>query len=203
MLVAVPSPNGPTPLPIRATLQVVNQQFNGRSSTGILSCALPLAVVEARLRYCAHLLPRLLPPVVVPPPSCPPLAPSWRMIGLIMSALTRLRLLKVRSISTCPSVPSSSECISVCAYVCVRVRCCSCDCGRVSVMVPRTVVQCASPSRPLPRQHILFERPFWLLLRYLFFETLAHHTSMSERRVGWSRLTLIVIVCWDPCAFCR
>jgi len=41
--------------------------FNVRSSTGILSCAFPLAVVVARLRYCAHLLPRLLPPAVVPP----------------------------------------------------------------------------------------------------------------------------------------
>ena len=26
---------------------------------------------------------------------------------------------------------------------------------------------------------------------------------MGERRVGWSQLTLLVIVCWDPCAFCR
>jgi len=34
-------------------------------------------------------------------------------------------------------------------------------------MFPRTVVQYASPSRPLPRQHILFERPFWLFLRNL------------------------------------
>jgi hypothetical protein len=43
MLVAVSSL-----LAIRAPLQVVNQQFNGRSSTGILSCALPRAVVVAR-----------------------------------------------------------------------------------------------------------------------------------------------------------
>jgi hypothetical protein len=32
-------------------------------------------------------------------------------------------------------------------------------------------------------------------------ETLARHTSMGERRVGWSQFTLIVIVCWDPRAF--
>ena len=58
MLVAVPSPNGPTPLPIRATLQVVNQQFNGRSSTGILSCALPLDCDTVRIssRACCPLL---------------------------------------------------------------------------------------------------------------------------------------------------
>ena len=58
MLVTVPSPNGPTPLPIRATLQVVNQQFNGRSSTGILSCALPLDCDTVRIssRACCPLL---------------------------------------------------------------------------------------------------------------------------------------------------
>jgi hypothetical protein len=122
---------------------------------------------------------------------------------LRMSVATCLRLLgPSRSVSSCPSTPSRSEYVCVCAYVCACACCCSCGCGLVSVLFPRTVVQYASPSRPLPRQHMLFERPFWLLLRSCV-KTPARHTSMGERRVGWSQLTLIVIVCWDPRAFCR
>ena len=69
-------------------------------------------------------------------------------------------------------VPSVYVFVRTC--VCACACCCSCGRGLVSVMFPRTVVQYAS-SRPLPRQHILFERPFWLLLRYLCSNTCPSH----------------------------
>jgi len=52
-------------------------------------------------------------------------------LQFIMSAATCLRLVHGRSVSSCPSAPSRSECICVCAYVCACACCCRCGCGLV------------------------------------------------------------------------
>jgi hypothetical protein len=106
-------------------------------------------------------------------------------------------VVRFQTVLPLPRVPPS---VYVFVRTCVRARaaadaavCLSKSCFMYRCALSTLLLR----TRPLPRQHILFERPFCLLLRYLC--PVVHLTSMGERRVGWSQLTHR----WDLRAFCR
>jgi len=131
--------------------------------------------------------------------------------GTCVSVAVLLALQFIMSAATCPRLPhgrsvSSSFAFRVymclCVRVCVRARAAavaavglSQSCFHVPLCSTLLLGRCRASTYSSSAPSGFFSATY--------VQILAPHTSNGERRVGWSQLTLIVIVCWDPRAFCR